>query len=446
MRTYASAGIGIPHVLLPKPGVDLSRWAVVACDQYTSQPEYWQGVKSVAGDAPCTLNLIYPEVYLNEPEPEKRIASIRASMAQYLERGVLERHEGMVYVERTVDGRTRKGLVTCIDLERYDYNKGSTTLVRATEGTILERIPPRVRIRKGAPLELPHILILIDDPTDSVIGAVSSHKAQLRGLYDVDLMMKGGHITGHLVDDQAGVENSVIAAIEKLGAPDSFCKRYELPASTPVLLYAVGDGNHSLATAKAIWEDAKKTASGPLPPDTLTRYAMIELVNLHDPALIFEPIHRVLFDMAPDRNWVEEFKSHYPGKVKVTAAASADDMRDKVTTPAKGLHRIGMITASGHSVIEVTGPSANLAVGTLQAFLDAFMKSKGAREIDYVHGTDTVDSLGSKPGNAGFFLPAMDKHDLFKSVIVDGVLPRKTFSMGEAHEKRFYMECRKLNA
>jgi hypothetical protein len=331
--------------------------------------------------------------------------------------------------------------VTCIDLEKYDYNRGSTTLVRATEGTILERIPPRVRIRKDAPLELPHILILVDDPQDSVIGAVSQHKAHLRKLYDFELMQKSGHLTGYEVSDPQ-MEKQVVLALEELASPDAFCKRYDLPSGTPVLLYAVGDGNHSLATAKSIWQDKKNNGAS---LDSPARWAMVELVNLHDDALVFEPIHRVLFGIAEGRDLVKELQAYYPGKAVSNApCACLQEMKTRVSAPQKGTHRIGMITQRGHSVLEVKDPVANLAVATLQQFLDAFMKGDGAREIDFVHGTDTVDSLGSKPGNVGLFLPAMDKHDLFKSVIVDGVLPRKTFSMGEAEEKRFYMECRRL--
>jgi hypothetical protein len=440
MRTYESAAMAVPEILLPKAGVDPARWAVVACDQYTSQPEYWAEARKIAGDSPSTLNLIYPEVYLNEKDPDKRIASIREHMEKYLGGGVLDPHDGMVYVERQAGGHTRKGLVTCIDLEKYDYNRGSTTMIRATEGTILERIPPRVRIRKDAPLELPHILILIDDPEDTVIGPVARAKASLQKVYDFDLMLKGGHLTGHLVGDR-NLEHGVAAALDALASPEAFCKRYALKAGTPVLLFAVGDGNHSLATAKAIWQDRKEHGA---PMDSLARWAMVELVNLHDKALVFEPIHRVLFHLAEGRDLLKEMQAHYPGKVNVRPAASLQEMKTLVTTPVKGLHRIGMISSAARSVIEVSAPAANLAVATLQQFLDPFVKGKGCAEIDYVHGTEPVDTLGSKPSNVGLFLPAMDKFDLFKSVILDGVLPRKTFSMGEAEEKRFYMECRQL--
>lgn len=440
MRKYESAGVAVPDVLLPKAGAELNRWAVVACDQYTSQPQYWAEVKKTAGDSPSTLNLIYPEVFLNEAEPEKRIQSIHETMRRYLDSDLFVAREGMVYVERTVEGRTRRGLVSCIDLEKYDYNRGSTTLVRATEGTILERIPPRVRIRKGAPLELPHILILVDDPQDTMIGPVAAAKGKLDKLYDFELMQHGGHLAGYRVGD-AALEKGILSALDRLADPKSFREKYDLKQDMPVLLFAVGDGNHSLATAKAIWEDAKKNGAG---LDSPLRWALVELENLHDKALVFEPIHRVLFHLAEGRDILAELSARYPGNVKRVPVASVDAMKKLVETSDRTTHRIGAIHAGGYEVIEVTGSSSGLPVGTLQTFLDPFVKGGGAKEIDYVHGTDVVDDLGRKPGNIGFFLPAMDKHDLFRSVILDGVLPRKTFSMGEAHEKRFYMECRKL--
>jgi len=440
MRTYESAGVAVPDVLLPKAGTDLGKWAVVACDQYTSQPDYWAEARRLAGESPSTLNLIYPEVFLNEKEPEKRIHSIHETMRKYLDSGLFEAREGLIYVERTVEGRTRRGLVSCIDLEKYDYNRGSTTLVRATEGTILERIPPRVRIRKGAPLELPHILILVDDPQDTMIGPIAAAKDKLEKAYDFELMQHGGHLAGYRVTD-AALEKGILVALDRLADPKSFREKYELTQDLPVLLFAVGDGNHSLATAKAIWEDAKKNGAG---LDSPLRWALVELENLHDKALVFEPIHRVLFHLAEGRDILGELDAHYPGKVKRVPVASVEAMKKLVESSDRTTHRIGAIHAGGYEVIEITGSGAGLPVGSLQTFLDPFVKGGGAKEIDYVHGTDVVDDLGRKPGNIGFFLPAMDKHDLFRSVILDGVLPRKTFSMGEAHEKRFYMECRRL--
>lgn len=444
MRTYDAIGLGIPEVCLPKPGTDLAKWAVIACDQYTSEPEYWRRAAEVVGAFPSTLSLIYPEVYLSEKEPEARIAAIRRAMREYWEAGLFRELEGFVYVERQTGPRTRRGLMACLDLERYDYRKGSTSLIRATEGTILERIPPRVRIREGAPLELPHIMVLIDDPADSVIGPVSERRDALEPLYDFELMMDSGRLAGRRVDDP-GLESGIVRALEALADPAAFSARYGLAAGTPVLLYAMGDGNHSLATAKAIWEKAKEAAAGrPEIMGSPLRHALVELVNLHDPALTFEPIHRVIFDTAPGRYPLEEMKDFYKGRYAFTPAKDLEAMREAVDDPSAGAHRIGIIRGGEFGIIEISSPGSNLPVGTLQAFLDAFLKSKGAAEIDYVHGCDAVVKLGSFPRNRGFYLPAMDKGQLFRTVILDGALPRKTFSMGEAWEKRFYMEARKL--
>lgn len=442
MRTFEKVGIAIPDVLLPKAGSAFDRWAVVACDQYTSQPEYWAAVRKNVGDAPSTLNIIYPEVFLNEPETEKerRIQSIHAHMRRYLDDGLFTAREGLVYVERTVDGRTHHGVIACVDLEKYDYNRGSTTLVRATEGTIVERIPPRVRIRKGAPLELPHILILVDDPSDMMIGPLMAARDCFEKLYDFDLMQGGGHIAGWLVND-SDREKAVVDALAALSEPAAFGAKYELENQPPVLLFAVGDGNHSLATAKAIWEDAKQHGAG---LDSPLRWALVEFENVHDDALRFEPIHRVLFDVDAGRDIIAEFVAACPGRIGRVHVAGLEEMQALVATSDRQTHRFGVISAAGLEVISVTGSSAGLPVGTLQAFLDPFLKGGGAKEIDYVHGADVTLDLGRKPGNLGFILPAMDKNDLFRSVIMDGVLPRKTFSMGEAHEKRFYLECRRL--
>jgi hypothetical protein len=444
MRTHESICLGIPEILLPGPGRNLSRWAVIACDQYTSEPEYWNRVTEIVGDAPSTLNLIYPEVYLNEQDPDTRIARIRKNMKDYIDEGLFVKTEGLVYVERQTEDHTRKGLMACLDLEAYDFRTGSTSLIRATEGTILERIPPRVRIREGAPLELPHIMVLIDDPENRVIGPLAENKGRLGKLYDFELMMDSGRLAGYRVDDPA-LERGALDALMALADPVSFAGKYDLKPGTPVLLYAMGDGNHSLATAKAIWEKTKEAAAdktavlaSPL------RHALVELVNLHDDALNFAPIHRIIFDNAPGRYLLEEMKTFYRGRWGFSACANSEEMRTAVDSAPAGLHKIGIIRSGEYGVIEVSEPDFNLAVGTLQTFLDAFLKNKGARGIDYVHGTDAVIKLGSHSGNNGFYLPAMDKDQLFRTVILDGALPRKTFSMGEAWEKRFYMEARKL--
>jgi hypothetical protein len=444
MKAFDSIALGVPRILLPRPEIDLTRWAVIACDQHTSEPEYWRKVEEFVGDSPSSLNLIYPEVYLGEADAAARIRRIREHMARYLEQKIFTEAGGFVYVERQTGQGLRRGLVVCLDLECYDYRSGSSSLIRATEGTILERIPPRVKIREGAPLEIPHIMVLIDDPEDTVIGPLAAGKSALARLYDFDLMMESGRLTGYGVRSER-LEKGVISALQKLADPKTFARKYGLAAGTPVLLYAMGDGNHSLATAKAIWEKTKEQAGGlRAVMRSALRYALVELVNLHDRSLVFEPIHRVLFEIPAGRDVFKEMEGFYGGRTHLTPSRSARDMRAGVDLQKGSPHRIGIITPSGIGVIEIAKPETNLPVGTLQNFLDKFLKEKGARGIDYVHGAEAVFRLGRRDGCAGFYLPAMDKRELFRTVILDGALPRKTFSMGEAWEKRFYLEARRL--
>ncbi|MHB8094659.1 MAG: DUF1015 domain-containing protein [Candidatus Aminicenantales bacterium] len=443
MRTFESICLGIPEILLPRAENDFAKWAVIACDQYTSEPEYWHRVSEIVGDSPSALNLIYPEVYLHEDNPESRIADIRRHMTRYMNEGLFEASEGLVYVERQTGSRIRKGLLACLDLEAYDFRPGSTSLIRATEGTILDRIPPRVRIREGAPLELPHILVLIDDPEDRVIGPIAAARDRLPKLYDFELMMGSGRLAGFRT---AGpdIEEGVSQGLRSLADPGTFAARYGLPEGTPVLLYAMGDGNHSFATAKTIWEMTKERASDRARiMDSPLRFALVELVNLRDEALVFEPIHRILFNGAPKTYLLEDMKAFYGGRFSFAPSPGFEEMKASVDSREEGRHRVGIINAGGFGVIEIEKPDSNLAVGTLQIFLDAFLKSSTA-SLDYVHGTDAIKHLGMKPGNMAFYLPAMDKNQLFRTVILDGALPRKTFSMGEAWEKRFYLEARKL--
>ncbi len=444
MKTYPTIAFGVPDILLPKSGVDPAKWAVIACDQFTSEPQYWERVKTLVGDAPSSLNLIYPEAYLQDPDSEARIHRIREMMNGYLDSGLFEETERLIYVERSVESGIRKGIVACLDLEHYDFRPGSTSLIRATEGTILERLPPRVRIREGAPLEIPHIMVLVDDPQNRVFGPVTHGRDKLTRLYDFDLMLESGHLTGFRIDDP-GLETAVISGLTALAEPESFVQKYGLPAGTPVLLFAMGDGNHSLATAKTIWEKTKENASDKQAVmNSPLRFALVELVNLHDEALVFEPIHRVLFDLAPGLDIYRDFQGFYPGNCRYSAVSSLEEMTASVDSQTAGVHKIGLISASGFGLLEVDQPSSVLPVGTLQGFLDEFLKKGGARGIDYVHGAETVVRIARQGGSAGFYLPAMNKHDLFKTVILDGALPRKTFSMGEAREKRFYMEARRL--
>jgi hypothetical protein len=435
-NTYEDIGIQTPLIYLPKAGTDLTKWAVVACDQFTSQPDYWRQVEAIVGDAPSTLKLILPEVYLGAPDEAGRIQRIQETMRAYLERQLLTSQEGMILVERSTDGRTRTGILLCLDLERYDFTPGSSSLVRATEGTILERLPPRMKIRQGAALELPHILVLIDDPKLSVIEPVRANSAQLKKLYDFDLMLSSGHLTGYAVDSQ--MEACLVKALRQLARPEAAAAKYGLRPDQPVLLFAIGDGNHSLATAKALWQ-AMKPQVGLNHP---ARFALVEIENLHDEALKFEPIHRVVFGLKHEV--VPALERSFPGGLHTEPKKGLRELARAVARAKGPAQSFGLISGGprpSYTLATLTRPTSNLPVGSLQTFLDEFLKQGGAEKVDYVHGGEVVDRLGRMPGNTGFLLPSMDKSDLFKTVLVDGALPRKTFSMGDAHEKRFYMEA-----
>ena len=436
-RFQNDVGVCVPNVLLPQPGADFSKWAVVACDQFTSQPEYWAEAEQWIGSAPSTLHLILPEAFLGKPDEAARIEKIRACMKDYLDHGVLqEQEQGFVLVERTVAGKVRTGLVLALDLEAYDYSKGAKTLIRATEGTIVSRIPPRLKIREGAPLELPHILVLIDDPNRTVIEPLVADKARFATLYDTDLMLGGGHITGRLVSDEASV-NGVLDALAALTDRAAFANKYG-PDAAP-LLFAMGDGNHSFATAKANWEKIKASLPESERAEHPARYALVEIENVHDDGIVFEPIHRVLFG-AGGKDAVERLAAHLKkqnGDARV--AYGAFDAAGGET------HTIPFFTGALAGAFFVDKPAQQLAVGTLQAAIDALIQETPGTEVDYIHGADVVKELSAKDNAVGFLLPAMEKGELFPTVVYDGALPRKTFSMGEANEKRYYMECRRID-
>lgn len=436
--------LNLPEILLPKKGTDLTKWAVVACDQYTSQPEVWKQIEITAGKSPSTLNIIYPEVYLEEEGPEDRIKSINSFMESYLADGTIETQKpGFVLVDRkTSQAPSRKGLVVAIDLEHYDFSPDSKTMIRATEGTVIDRLPPRIRIRKNAAIESPHIMVLIDDPDKTVIEPL--FQRSLRKLYDFDLMMDCGHIIGWAVDDEESL-NQIDSALAKLTETENYKNKYGISDGS-VMLYAMGDGNHSLATAKSIWEGMKEESKD---PSSLmghpARYALVELVNIHDPGLEFEPIHRVLFNADKD-DLIGNFKVYCESEgstVSVIPAVSPQELCQKPASRSD-VHLIPFIAGSSCGIIKVEKPKRQLEYATLQTFLDGYLKEKPATKIDYVHGEKIVEDLGAKPGNMGFFLPVIPKETFFKTIIIDGVLPRKTFSMGHADEKRFYLECRKI--
>lgn len=387
-------------ILLPREGINLNKWAVVACDQFTSEPEYWDEVATYVGNEPSTLRIILPEVYLESPDKEARIEKINATMKDYLDSGILrERFEGLMLVERETR-KKRRGLVVALDLENYEYTKGSKTLIRATEGTVESRIPPRLEIRKNALVELPHIMVLIDDPNKTVIEPL--FEENLEKVYDFELMMRGGHIKGWKIDDQNLIEK-INQNLEKLISSDGF-------------LFAMGDGNHSLATAKAHWNNIKNNLNEEEKIDHPARFALVELVNVHDEGLEFEPIHRVIFGVESDK--LENFLAGEGKAVKMVSNGEEKIMR---------LKEVG----------------SNLVVGDLQKLLDEFLQQNPEVKIDYVHGEEAVKKLAMGK-NVGFILEGMKKEELFPTVEKDGALPRKTFSMGEAEEKRYYLESRKI--
>lgn len=396
-------------ILLPVD-VDMTKWSVVACDQYTSEPEYWARVDKLVGSEPSALRLILPEIYLGKDDTEERIASINKTICEYLDNGVFREYKNaMIYVERLQsDGKIRKGIVGAIDLEQYDYRPGSNSSVRATEATVIERIPPRLEIRKDAKIELPHIMILIDDPEMTVIEGIAADK--LEKLYDFELMQGGGSISGYLLGSED--INRVEETLGSLGEGSE-------------MLFAMGDGNHSLATAKEHYEKLKRDNPGVDMSNHPARYALCEIVNLHSPALEFEAIHRIVNVDDPKKMLLE-----------MSEALHFSDMESgqKVTVHRGGKH-------CAHYILKST---SNLAVGSVQGFLDEYLKKNGGR-IDYIHGADVLKRLASEDGAVGFELEPMKKEELFPTVIADGALPRKTFSMGHAADKRFYLEARKID-
>jgi len=409
-------------ILLPKKEINMKKWSVVACDQYTSEPEYWKSVESFVGDAPSTLKLTFPEIYLEDGSPEARIAEINKTMNDYLNDGVFNAEKACyIYVERTQrNGKVRHGLMGVVDLEEYDYMPGSQSKIRATEGTVLERIPPRVKIRENAPLELPHIMLLIDDTEKSVIEPLAKKTDRLTPAYDFELMEDSGAIKGYFLGEEETA--AVNAALARLADKDEFEKKYGV-SGKGVLQYAVGDGNHSLATAKECWRKVKENLSAEERASHPARFALCELVNLHDEALEFEAIHRVVFDVDADK-MLDAMGKYYE------FSENADQT-------------FVMVTKNGEKKLGIKNPKSNLTVGSVQKFIDDYIAENGGK-VDYIHGDDVVRRLGAEDGNAGFLFPSIAKADLFPTVICDGVLPRKAFSMGHAWDKRFYLEARRI--
>ena len=404
-------------ILLPKTDA-MEKWAVIACDQFTSDPAYWERVRKNAEGAPSTIHLILPEAELGTEKEATYTAQINKTMEEYGKSGLFATYEkSFVYVERSLEnGAVRKGLVGMVDLEAYDYSPGSTSLIRATEKTVVERIPPRQRVRRHAPLELPHILMLCDDHEKVLIEPIAAKKDSFPKLYDFDLMEGGGHITGWLVSGKAVEEFNAVLREYSAAVGEKYLGLKGIP-----MVFAVGDGNHSLATAKSCYEELKANHPGVDLSGHPARFALVELENIHDEALAFEPIHRVI--------------------VKTDAQKLLDAVQKNCA--AEDGFPCKWYIGKESGVLFLDKAKGQLAVSVLQSFLDAYLK-ENAGEIDYIHDDDALIALASQENAIGFLLPAMEKSQLFRGVVADGILPRKTFSMGHAREKRYYLEGRRI--
>lgn len=438
MKTFYEMGVALPQILIPK-NIDTEIWCVVACDQFTQDRNYWKNAEKIADGKPSTLNIILPEVYLNDSDKSERIKKIQETMKDYLSSNIfLPPENEMVYVERkTHFGRTRRGLVLAIDLEKYEWKPFSKALIRATEATIKERIPPRMEIREGASLESPHIMLLVNDAERLLVEGTGKRVRGNAPLYEGKLMQESGSISGWKVkndDDLEYVRSSLEKLYEKNKDPDG-----------SAFLFAVGDGNHSLATAKAVWEkyklenpDKAKDEKCPI------RYALVEVVNIYDEGLTFEPIHRVVFD-SNKKNVIEKLASKLNGKLSNIVSENELSARVKNSNADFGF----VFTENGkEKLVLLSTEIKELAVSKLQPALDEILQNESQSgnksEIDYIHGEEEVFRLGKKDNALTILLPPVAKESFFATINKTGPLPRKSFSMGEASEKRFYLECRRL--
>ncbi|MEG0251600.1 MAG: DUF1015 domain-containing protein [Christensenellaceae bacterium] len=425
MKDTSALGFKIPQILMPAQNVNLKKWSCVACDQFTSQPEYWNDVEKFVGNAPSTLHMVLPEIYLEHEDVEQRMEHLKNVMFDYLDTGVLEAMpHGVMLTERNIDGKIRKGILLAMDLEQYDYHIENKPLIRATEQTVMSRIPPRVKIRRDAPVEIPHIMLMIDDEQDSVIGAL--HMQRKNMVYDFDLMMDGGRCQGWLFSDEKALDG-MIDAIAGLKKHDN-------------MLFCVGDGNHSLATAKTIWDDLKQGLSAAQRENHPLRYALCEVINLRDRAVEFMPIHRVLFgtNAAGCAQFVVDRLREKGAKAKLIFG------RWRTETEHDGTFQIPFLYRDGAGKITIEEPRHPLAIGEVQDVFDEYIKRNPQTKMDYIHGDGAFEELARGYDNIGFYFEALKKSAFFDTIVKCGVLPKKTFSLGEAEQKRYYLECRAL--
>ena len=418
------------HILLPSAQIPLEKWGCIACDQFTSDRDYWQKAEAAAAGSPSTLNLILPEVYLEDGDADARIEKIHAAMDDYAQNVLTRAVDGFIYVERTEQsGKVRQGLVGMGDLEAYSYRRGEKCTVRPSESTVESRIPPRMKVRTGASLETPHIMMLADDPGCTLIEPVAAHKQELPKVYEGELMLNGGHIAGWAVEDPAMLAQ-IDAALAALGSQEAFDAKYPQARGAKPLTLAVGDGNHSLAAAKACWEELKATLTPEERESHPARWCLAEVCNVHSPAIEIEPIHRVLFNVDC-------------GAVLLALISWSDSNMAGICFGDSKQQAFTLAGPHVSNVLSFEDPVAPLTVGTVDEFIEYFMARHSEARVDYVHDEPAVRAL-TRQGGVAFLLPPFEKSDLFKGIVMGGVLPRKTFSMGHAEEKRYYIECRRI--
>jgi hypothetical protein len=449
-RRFAALGAAAPEILLPAGDVDLSKWAVIACDQFSRDRDYWAAVEAAAGESPSALRLVFPELYLEDGDRSTRVAAIHRAMETYLAGGVFAPpRRGFVYLERSTPHHPlRRGIMMAVDLDRYDWRPGAASLIRATEGTVPERLPPRMDVRRDAPLEIPHILLLIDDETDTVLPELGRRAKAGSVLYHTELRPGAGAVTGWFLNDAQDWE-FFAGALEALAGrartrygvsaePSSSAEPLSL---SETFLFAMGDGNHSLATAKAVWEEYKKTHRDEAGLESHpARWALVELENLYDPGIAFEPIHRLILGVPVGE--VERLLSELPGSAWYGRPISGPAELSSLTGDKNAEHnRIGLVSGGICRLVETAAPG--LVVDSLQPLLDGYL-GHNPGSLDYIHGEEELFRLSVRPSSVGLLLPPVKKSGLFGTVARRGPLPRKSFSMGEAEEKRYYLECRKL--
>jgi hypothetical protein len=450
-QRLAHNGLHIPEILFPRPGIDLETWAVIACDQFTQDWAYWEKVRRLAGESPAMLNLILPEIYLGEEGRTAHIAAIHKAMSAALRDGVFAPpRQGCVYLERnTPRHKGRRGLVIALDLEHYDWAPAARPLIRATEGTVPERLPPRMEVRRDAALESPHIIILIADEKNEILPALGDRAKQAAPVYHSPLMLGGGDISGWFLGDKA--DWAFLARSFEALAQNAAVRYGTGGAGEAPFLFAVGDGNHSLAAAREIWLEYKAAHAGdPALMNHPCRYALAEIENLYDPAIQFESIHRVLFNISLDDLLARlaalpGFSCRPLGGGK-DGSGSRGSLSRLVSDPGAAKTRLGLVSGDRCVLLETTAPG--IATAALQPLLDDLARGGGEKppSIDYIHGEDEIFRLAANPAApaVGILLPPVKKSGLFETVARSGPLPRKSFSMGEAVEKRYYLECRKL--